>query len=182
MATTYYRYNPLTRVLTAEPRYIVTIDGRTIVNPSAEQYASLRDAYLKGEDAEPFPEPEGKICVPDGYKLGEDDHKWHRQWTLVDAPAPGVSDYDAVMEEHLRSEREDRGYTTREPDAYLASSVPRWAQDARDWVAHRDAVMGYALGVMEGVKSGAVQRPSLDAFRAGLPAISWTYGEESEDS
>lgn len=182
MATTYYRYNALTRVLTAEPRYIVTIDGRTIVNPTAEQYVSLRDAYPKGEDA-PLPEPqEGKVVEYGGYALGETDHLWHKQWTLVDAPVPGVSDYDAVMEEHLRQEREDRGYTTREPDAYLASSVQRWAQDARDWVAHRDAVMGYALGVMEGVKSGAMQRPSLDAFRAGLPAISWTYDDESEDS
>jgi hypothetical protein len=35
--TTYYTYNELTRVLTAEPRYIVTIDGTTIVNPKAEQ-------------------------------------------------------------------------------------------------------------------------------------------------
>lgn len=85
MATTYYRYNPSTRVLKAEPRYIVTIDGRTIVNPTAEQYASLRDAYPKGEDA-PMPEPqEGKVVEYGGYALGEDG-KWHKQWALVDAP------------------------------------------------------------------------------------------------
>jgi len=87
MATTYYRYNALTRVLTAEPRYIVTLDGRTIVNPTAEQYATLRDAYPKGEDA-PLPEPqEGKVVEYGGYALG-DDSKWHKQWTLVDAPPP----------------------------------------------------------------------------------------------
>jgi hypothetical protein len=85
MATQYYRYNELTRVLTAEPRYIVTIDGRTIVNPTAAQYAELRDAYPKGEDA-PLPEPqEGKVVEYNGYSLGE-DNKWHKQWTLVDAP------------------------------------------------------------------------------------------------
>ena len=84
MATTYYRYNVLTRVLSAEPRYIVTLDGRTIVNPIAEQYASLRDAYPKGEDARPDP-PEGKVAVPDGYALG-DDKRWHRQWRYEDAP------------------------------------------------------------------------------------------------
>jgi hypothetical protein len=83
--TQYYRYNALTRVLTAEPRYIVTLDRRTIVNPSAEQYATLRDAYPKGEDA-PMPEPqEGKIVEYGGYALGEDS-KWHKQWVLVDAP------------------------------------------------------------------------------------------------
>ena len=72
MATTYYRYNATTRVLTAEPRYIVLIDGTTIVNPSAEQYASLRDAYPKGADA-PMPEPQdGKVVEYGGYALGED--------------------------------------------------------------------------------------------------------------
>lgn len=86
--TTYYRYNALTRVLTAEPRYIVTLDGRTITNPTAAQYASLRDAYPKGDDA-PMPEPqEGKVAVYAGYALGEGDHLWHKQWTLVDVPPP----------------------------------------------------------------------------------------------
>lgn len=85
--TTYYKYNPLTRVLTAEPRYIVTIDGRTIVNPTAEQYATLRNAYPKGEDA-PKPEPQdGKVVEYGGYALGEDS-KWRKQWVLVDAPPP----------------------------------------------------------------------------------------------
>lgn len=87
MATTYYQYNALTRVLKAEPRYIVTLDGCTIVNPAAEQYATLRYAYPKGEDA-PMPEPQdGKVVEYGGYALGEDS-KWHKQWTLVDAPTP----------------------------------------------------------------------------------------------
>ena len=85
MATTYYKYNPLTRVLTAEPRYITLSDGRTIVNPTAAQYAELREAYPKGDDA-PLPEPqEGKVVEYGGYALGG-DHLWHKQWTLVDAP------------------------------------------------------------------------------------------------
>lgn len=84
---TYYKYNALARVLTAEPRYIVTIDGRTIVNPTAAQYSELRDAYPKGDDA-PMPEPqEGKVVVYGGYALGE-DNKWHKQWVIVDAPPP----------------------------------------------------------------------------------------------
>lgn len=88
--TTYYRYNALTRVLTAEPNYIVTADGATIVNPTAEQYATLRDAYPKGDDA-PQPTPtEGKEVAYAGYELGE-DHLWHKQWVLVDAPPPRPS-------------------------------------------------------------------------------------------
>ena len=152
--TQYYRYNALTRVLTAEPNYIVTADGATIVNPSAEKYATLRDAYQKGADT-PKPEPqEGKVVEYAGYELGETDHLWHKQWTLVDVPQPSLADFDAAMEERLRTEREARGYTTREPDAYINSSVARWAQDARDWVAHRDAVMAYALTLINAVDSG----------------------------
>ena len=85
---TTYRYNALTRVLTAEPNYIVTLDGNTIVNPTAAQYAELRDAYPKGEDA-PIPTPpEGKVVECAGYELGESDHLWHKQWVIVDAPPP----------------------------------------------------------------------------------------------
>lgn len=87
-ATQYYTYNALTRVLKAEPNYIVTADGSTIVNPSAEQNAELRNAYPKGDDA-PMPEPqEGKVVEYAGYELGESDNLWHKQWRLVDAPPP----------------------------------------------------------------------------------------------
>ena len=177
--TTYYRYNALTRVLTAEKNYIVTADGATIVNPSAGLYATLRDAYPKGVDA-PQPEPqEGKVVEYAGYELGESDHLWHKQWVLEDAPQPTLADFDAAMEEHLRTERAARGYTTREPDAYINSSVPRWAQDARDWVAHRDAVMAYALALINAVESDQRQPPTMAEFKAGLPTITWTYTEAS---
>ena len=177
--TTYYRYNALTRVLTAEPNYIVTADGATIVNPSAEQYAELRDAYQKGVDAPRPEQQEGKVVEYAGYELGETDHQWHKQWELVDVPQPTLADFDAAMEAHLRTEREARGYTTREPDAYINSSVPRWAQDARDWVAHRDAVMAYALALINAVESDQRQSPTMVEFKAGLPTITWTYTEAS---
>jgi hypothetical protein len=91
------------------------------------------------------------------------------------------------MEEHLIRERSERGYTTREPDSYLTSSVPRWKQDAEDWVAHRDEVMEYALELINAVQSGEREPPTMEEFVAGLPRIVWTYGtesssEESEDS
>lgn len=84
--TTYYRYNALTRVLTAEKRYIVLEDMSVITNPTAEQYADLRDAYPRGEDAPQEP-PEGQIAVYAGYELGE-DKKWHKQWFYQDPPPP----------------------------------------------------------------------------------------------
>lgn len=85
---TYYRYNALTRILTAEPNYIVMMDGATIANPSAEQNAALRDAYPKGDDAPMPTPPEGKVVEYGGYELGDGDHLWHKQWVVVDAPPP----------------------------------------------------------------------------------------------
>ena len=108
------------------------------------------------------------------YKVVKERRRGRRvkvaRWVL------GPEDYDAAMEAHLKAEREARGYTTREPDAYLASEVPRWRRDAEDWVAHRDAVMAYALGVQNAVAAGGAA-PTLDEFKAGLPAVAWSYTE-----
>ena len=82
--------------------------------------------------------------------------------------------WEYVKEDYLTSVRSERGYTTREPDSYLTSSVPRWKQDAEDWVAFRDAVMEYALEIINAVAGGAPQ-PTLSEFKAGLPVIEWTF-------
>ena len=85
-----------------------------------------------------------------------------------------VDDYDFAMEEHLRKEREARGYTVREPSDYKGSSVARWAQDAEDWIAHRDEVMMYGLNVMNSYsETGNI--PDIEEFKQNLPKIVWTY-------
>ena len=86
-------------------------------------------------------------------------------------------DYDTVMEDYIREVRCARGYTTREPDDYFGSSNPRWAQDAKDWVAFRDAVMTYALDVIN-TYTATGNAPTLAEFIAGFPKIVWTYQEE----
>ena len=88
------------------------------------------------------------------------------------------ADYDNAMEAHLDAEKAARGYTKREPSDYAGSSNPRWAQDAADWIAHRDAVMAYGLEVENKAKRGETV-PTLDEFKAALPVISWTYNGES---
>ena len=94
----------------------------------------------------------------------------------VPPPVLTVADYDAAMEAHLKAEREARGYTSREPSDYAGSSVARWAQDAADWISHRDAVMIYALGVINHYTETG-EAPTLDEFKAALPAIEWTINE-----
>ena len=109
-------------------------------------------------------------AVPDGYELK--DGKWVRKWR-VEPIVYTVEDYDAAMEDYLREVRYERGYTTREPDDYFGSSNPRWAQDAKDWVAFRDAVMTYALDIINTyTKTG--NAPTLAAFKAGFPKMVWS--------
>lgn len=159
-----------------------------VSNPTAEDYAAMVDANGKPNPAYPrseesFAPPtvdEGYRAVADGYELVDCSHPaskcWVKLWK-VEPIAYTPDDYDNAMEDYLRSVRSERGYTTREPDDYVGSSNPRWAQDAKDWVAFRDAVMTYALTIInEYTKTG--NAPTLAEFKAGFPKMVWTYTEE----
>lgn len=171
----YYTYDKETKRLTEAPSFVRTPE-KTYFGPSAERYAAMggddpeKGAYPLGSSTPPVP-PEGKIAVPDGYELK--DNTWVKTYRFEDAPQPTLAEYDAIMEEHLTATRSARGYTTREPSDYLASHNVRWAQDAQDWVLFRDAVMEYALAIINEVAGGGTP-PTLDEFREGLPNITWT--------
>lgn len=177
---TCYIYDETTKRLTPAPKY-ATIDGAAVINPTREQCARMTPpAYPLVDPMPPAPEPpEGKIAVPDGYEDVDTPQgkEWRQKWRYEDAHAPTLADFDAAMEAHLTEERSERGYTTREPDVYLNSQVPRWASDARDWIAHRDAVMLYALEIMNAVEAGTREPPTMAEFKAGLPQIAWSFVE-----
>ena len=170
--TTYYTYDATAKTLAAAPRVIVR-EGATIVLGTPEDFARYLGAYPRAAYVPPTPR-DGQIALPDGYDLINGE--WRNVWRYDDAPLPSIAEYDAAMEAHLADEKAERGYTTREPDVYINSQVPRWAQDARDWVAHRDAVMLYAIDVQNRVAAGEPQ-PTLAEFKAGLPQIEWTIQE-----
>lgn len=146
----------------------------TIVNPTAEQ-------YLRAEDGPYYPivsnapeHREGFVPVR-GKHILVGDHI-ETEWTYRPI-AVTVEDYDAAMEEHITQTRIARGYTTREPSAYVNSPNVRYAQDAADWALFLASVMDYGLAVMnEYRKTGAA--PSMEEFKAGLPTIEWTFSEE----
>jgi hypothetical protein len=156
--------------------------GAMITNPKAEHFAAWNEIraqsgltpYLPVVDERPSTDAT-HYAVATGWT--RDGDTWRRVYEVREVPPPTLADFDAAMEEHLRTERAARGYTTREPDAYINSSVPRWAQDARDWVAHRDGVMAYALALINAVESGQRQPPTMAEFEAGLPTITWTFVE-----
>jgi len=158
------------------PAYIM-VGGRMKLHPTAEDYAAhTPPCYPVLANSAPSDAPSGYHYEFRSYEFSAG--AFRRTYAPVQDPLPTLADYDAAMEEHLRTERESRGYTTREPDAYINSSVPRWAQDARDWVAHRDAVMGYALDLINAVSAGTRPAPTMAEFTAGLPQITWTIMEE----
>lgn len=84
-----------------------------------------------------------------------------------------LAQYDDAMERYLQFVRDERGYTSREPSDYALSQNQRWHQDALDWIAFRDDVMSYALGVMNEFKSSG-RAVSVEDFIAGMPRITWT--------
>ena len=154
---------------------VVDYNGKRVTNPTRSKSLCKALGYRPVLDR-PSPRNvrEGHHYEADGYHDVGGCY-YITRWRLVKDPAPTVADFDKAMEEHLTSERSARGYTTREPDAYLASDNERWAQDAKDWVAHRDDVMDYALQVMNAVSAGTRKPPTISEFLDGLPRIEWTY-------
>ena len=104
----------------------------------------------------------------------------HYRQDEIPTPPPSISAYDDAMEAYLKGVRCRRGYTTREPDSYLSSSVERWAQDARDWVEFKDRVMLYALGVENSVKKGG-EIPDIAEFLEGMPRMQWTIQDDGSE-
>lgn len=153
---------------------VIRTDKGWVSNPIAEDCAAI-GAYPRDEAS--FAPPavdEGYTATLDGYEA--QDGKWVKLWK-VEPIVYTPDDYDNAMEDYIREVRIARGYTTREPDDYFGSSNPRWAQDAKDWVAFRDAVMTYALDVINTyAKTG--NAPTLAEFKAGFPKMVWTYQEE----
>lgn len=102
------------------------------------------------------------------------------RYEVIENPPPAATEiqatYDRAMEDYLKSVRVARGYTLREPSDYVGSNVPRWAADAADWIAFRDEVLLYGLGILNSALSGA-ELPSLEDFISGMPVITWSYTE-----
>lgn len=154
-------------------------------------YETSTNAFLRGTGFDPripdikgdprMKEGESVIEVEDAVWIAANDghHKFHiSEGSLVVEldMAVAVAAYDEAVEQHLLETRTARGYTVREPSYYLNSTVPRWRQDALDWVAFLDACMLYGLNVQNTYASTGTA-PSLEEFKANLPQITWTYVE-----
>ena len=92
-----------------------------------------------------------------------------------------VDDYNRVLENYLMEKRSERGYTDRDPSEYYNSSVARWAQDARDWIAFRDRVMVYGLEVLNEYMDTGVAPLTIEEFSERLAEmeVKWTHESAS---
>lgn len=160
-----------------------SICTKTLLHPAKEDYASASPPY--------FPVVEGeKPGLQPGHEIVLDHYDECTisgetvivpSFTVIESD-PGadpsiqhaLKQYDNAMEQYLKSVREDRGYTFREPSDYALSQNERWHQDALDWIAFRDNVMEYAFNVMNSYQlSGTIV--SLEDFMSGMPTIQWTF-------
>lgn len=116
--------------------------------------------------------PVWSMVQTDGvYQLGE----------VLPEIAITVADYDTIMEEHIYNARYARGYTLREPTEFVTSSIPRWKQDAEDFVLFRDTVLAYGLEVMNHYAATG-EAPTLEEFKNNLPNIVWTYNDDNNNN
>ena len=86
MKTTYYTLDGITGKTLKVFNPPVRIDGRTILHPTAEQYALFNAYTLATTPVTPPTPPEGKVAVFDGYEVK--DSAWVRTWRYEDAPPP----------------------------------------------------------------------------------------------
>ena len=152
--------------------YIETKDG-IILNPSEDQIINIAGQYRVIDE---MPYREGYSYDPIGWEEDENNKTVTRIFEEHKIEH-SIEEYDQVMEDYITQTRIDRGYTTREPSAYANSSVPRFAQDAKDWQTFLDETMLYGMKVRNKYASTGIA-PTIDEFKENLPKIVWTYDGE----
>lgn len=100
-----------------------------------------------------------------------------RRQRILESLKPRYEDYTEALEAHIKSAREERGYTEREPSEYRGSKVARWASDAEAWIDFRDSVMLYGLEVLNKYRAGETV-PTLDEFKENLAKIVPAWKED----
>lgn len=89
-------------------------------------------------------------------------------------PEETISDYEAAVQSFVDATARERQFRDGVTLAsYIGSTEPRWASEAKAFVAWRDGVWLYAYDELGKVQSGARSRPTIEQFMAELAPISW---------
>ncbi len=89
-------------------------------------------------------------------------------------PKPTLADYEAAIQgiiDNTARERQFRDGVTLA--SYIGSTMPRWAAEAKAFIAWRDNVWFYAYGELAKVQAGHRQQPTVEQFLAEIAPIAW---------
>ena len=75
----------------------------------------------------------------------------------------------SALDEKARERQYDNALSIT---SYTSSTNAQWKAEADAFIAWRDAVFVYALGVLDTVQQGGSQ-PTVEEFIAGLPIMAW---------
>ena len=88
------------------------------------------------------------------------------------AAAETQARYTAAIDLHVTETARSFGYNSAESLAsYVASTNPAWATQAKAFVAWRDAVWAYALGMLSDVQAGKRGPPTLEDLLRDAPRL-----------
>ena len=92
----------------------------------------------------------------------------------VPTPAPALEDYKSAIVTMLDATAQERRYDNAVSiSTYVSSTNPQWVVEASAFIAWRDAVWAYAYVELEKVMGGLRPQPTVEAFLAELPTLTW---------
>ena len=163
---------------------VIAHDGETVVNvymlPDGWTGAPGEwrpGQFETGEDGE-------AIFVPDDSVVLVPHDEAGIGWAIVDgapvapapvpAPPPTLADYQRAIEAHVDATAQARSYASAVSCAsYATSAHPVWGEEARAFVAWRDAVWEDAFALLADVEAGVSPQPTIADVIAVLPPMIW---------
>ena len=126
-------------------------------------YYNTLNPYVLGIDTEEYKEIQEK-----GYKLEEfyDETQTdeYLKKTVIDR-----------VQSILDSKAQERGYDNSFTLAsYATSTVPKFKQEAQDFITWRDAVWTKCYSMLDDYLAGNIARPTVDGVLQQLPILEWT--------
>ena len=112
------------------------------------------------------------------------DRKFREAWSLdgsggvtldpVKRAEIAMKLFEEAIEAHIEATAAERDYSSATRLAsYVASTKPAWKAEAEAFVAWRDDVWEYVFAELAKVQAGEREEPTVEAFIAELPAITW---------
>ena len=121
-----------------------------------------------------------RITLPNGTdhihcpRPGDDYSGYVLTPRLKASPPLTEADFSAAIEGLFEETSRSLGYVSADRLAtYVSSTIAKWREEAVAFVAWRDLVLVKAYEILAAVQSGQRQAPSVSAFLAELPAVSW---------